>query len=214
MEPGRTRIAILEDQLLMRLSLRELLERGGFEVVGECADLPSFLSQVALCRPNVAIVDLLVDPFGGGASDGLEVVKQLRQLHPETKVIVFSGTTDTALSSRAFQEGAFAFLHKLSTNAEILLKVIRSVVEGRVVPSLPPTRSPLSPLQNISKREREVLSYLASGADNLKIATHLGISERTVRAHVSSLYRKLGSENRTHLALLALQLGLRPPPDV
>ena len=65
----------------------------------------------------------------------------------------------------------------------------------------------------LSARERQVLTYLSAGADNLKISICLKISERTVKAHVSSLYRKLGQENRTQLALLARQLGVRPAAD-
>jgi two-component system, NarL family, nitrate/nitrite response regulator NarL len=79
-------------------------------------------------------------------------------------------------------------------------------------PQLPSSRGPS--LGILSDREREVLAYVAGGVDNLKIAAMLGISERTVKAHVSSLYRKLGSENRTQLALLARELGVRPPEGV
>ena len=204
------RIAVLEDQLLMRVSLRELLERKGFEVVGDFADLPSFLSQANTLLPSVAIVDLGLEAPGGGVGDGLDVLREIRRHHPEIRLIVFSGSSDDGLIEKSLAHGASAFLHKLSTNAETIFETIRQVSGGQVAT---PAAAP-SPLSSLSKREREVLSYLATGADNLKIATHLQISERTVRAHVSSLYRKLGSENRTHLALLALQLGLRPPPHV
>jgi DNA-binding CsgD family transcriptional regulator len=77
------------------------------------------------------------------------------------------------------------------------------------------TDEPLSgPLAHLSAREHEVLRYVAGGADNLKIAACLGITERTVRAHVSALYRKLGGENRAQLALRGRELGARPAPDV
>jgi DNA-binding NarL/FixJ family response regulator len=69
-------------------------------------------------------------------------------------------------------------------------------------------------MSSLTVREREVLAYVSAGADNLKIASHLKISERTVKAHVSSLYKKLGPENRAQLALLARQLGIRPPANV
>jgi DNA-binding NarL/FixJ family response regulator len=69
-------------------------------------------------------------------------------------------------------------------------------------------------LSALTQREREVLAYVAGGADNLKIAAHLQIAERTVKSHVTQLYRKLGAENRTQLALRACHLGVRPPPDL
>ncbi|HVG60038.1 MAG TPA: helix-turn-helix transcriptional regulator, partial [Hyalangium sp.] len=71
-----------------------------------------------------------------------------------------------------------------------------------------------SVLNSLTQREREVLAYVAGGADNLKIAAHLQIAERTVKSHVTQLYRKLGAENRTQLALRACHLGVRPPPDL
>jgi DNA-binding NarL/FixJ family response regulator len=71
-----------------------------------------------------------------------------------------------------------------------------------------------SVLHSLTQREREVLTYVAGGADNLKIAAHLQIAERTVKSHVTQLYRKLGAENRTQLALRACHLGVRPPPDL
>ena len=75
------------------------------------------------------------------------------------------------------------------------------------------TNAELEPV-HLTQREREVLAYVAGGADNLKISAHLQIAERTVKSHVTQLYRKLGAENRTQLALRACHLGVRPPPDL
>jgi DNA-binding NarL/FixJ family response regulator len=121
------------------------------------------------------------------------------------------------------EEGAAGYLHKLSANGDGVLAAVRAVATGsRFFPAAvagdhllepAPARSG-GPLSRLTAREREVLTFVAGGADNLKIASFLQITERTVKAHVSSLYRKLGSENRTQLALLARQLGIRPPPGL
>ncbi len=219
-----TTVSILEDQSLMRQSLSALLEDAGFSVVGQYGDPGSFLSHISSDNPAVAIIDLsLQDRWGQLLQGGLEVVKEVHQRHPQVGVLVFSGSVEPQMVDRCYQEGASGYLDKLSAERESLVGAVQAVARGeRLVPMhlmdsplrvRPP--EPLNPLlQSLTEREREVLSYVAAGGDNLKIAALLNISERTVKAHVSSLYRKLGSENRTQLALLALQLGVRPSSSV
>ncbi|MHB8875003.1 MAG: response regulator transcription factor [Myxococcaceae bacterium] len=221
---GEVRVTILEDQSLMRESLKEVLEHGGLHVVGQYGDPGEFLAHVAVDVPRVAIIDLgLLGPGGRELTDGLSVVKEVRTRHPDVQTLVFSGHAEPETVAMCYREGAAGFLDKLSADGTALVNAVRVVARGeRLFPvhlleaptlSVPP--APISPLlQSLSAREREVLTYVAAGADNLKIATLLRISERTVKAHVSSLYRKLGAENRTRLALCALQLGVRPSSDV
>jgi DNA-binding NarL/FixJ family response regulator len=115
--------------------------------------------------------------------------------------------------------GASAYIDTLNLTESALIEALVMVSQGRrMVPltslDLGRTATQAMPepesLRNLSLREREVLCHLAAGEDNLKIAAMLGISERTVKAHVSNLYRKLGQENRTQMALFAQQLGLKP----
>lgn len=220
------RVAILEDQRLMRDSLAELLATSGIKVVLSAGDPQTFLSRLHQEPPEVAIIDLTLESEDGlTVSDGVVVLRELRQWHPDVRTLVLSGNRNPQVIERCYQEGAAGYLYKLSTDPESLIAAIRAIARGdRLVPlqlahsagdRLPNGQdSGSSNLLHLTAREREVLGYIAGGADNLKIATFLKISERTVKAHVSSLYRKLGPENRAQLALLARQLGVRPPQGI
>jgi DNA-binding NarL/FixJ family response regulator len=212
------RVALLEDQRLMRESLAELLSVAGLNIVLSAGDPSTFLSKLHHDLPEVAVIDLTLESGDGlTVTDGVTVLKELRQWHPDVRALVLSANRDPQVIERCYLEGAAGYLYKLSTDPESLVAAIRAVARGdRLVPlqlanSTPERTEGSSSLLHLTAREREVLAYIAGGADNLKIATFLKISERTVKAHVSSLYRKLGPENRAQLALLARQLGVRPP---
>lgn len=212
------RVTILDDHKLVRDGLSEMLTREGIEVVAVYGEPQPFLDGLSNDRPNVAIVDLLLQD-----ASGLEVVRKVHDRHPEIHVLVLTGSTDPEVVQRCMEVGAAGFLDKLSAGSKAVAEAVRGIEAGRgVFPvdslgtllaqarerSEPPAEPEL--LRVLSVRERQVLSFVAEGADNLKIAALLGITERTVKAHVSSLYRKLGAENRTQMALLAHDLGLRP----
>ena len=223
-ERAQTRLAVFEDQPLMRQAISMALVEAGFEVVGQYADLPEMVARAGVDKPAVAVVGLnLHEANGTLLPDGVALIREMRQRFPEVKILVFSGAADGETVDRCYREGAFGFVDKRAAGAGELLAAVRAVSHGERIMPLNLLRSPFAPsrrepepiiLQSISLREREVLSYVAAGADNLKIAAMLHISERTVKAHVSSLYKKLGSENRTQLALAALHLGVRPPIEV
>jgi DNA-binding NarL/FixJ family response regulator len=154
----------------------------------------------------------------------ISILREARQFHPDISLLVISSNTEPSAVQRCFDAGATGYLDKFSTGCDSVVNAVKAVARGdRVFPpdilgSLLHASAQSDPgvpkLASLSARERQVLGYLAGGADNLKISICLKISERTVKAHVSSLYRKLGQENRTQLALYARQLGVRPPPDV
>ena len=139
-------------------------------------------------------------------------------------MLVVASSADPHGMEQCLQAGASGYINAQSSGVDSLLGAVRSLAQGtHVLPSElvdtllrvdPRTGAAAHLLSLLSAREREVLGYVAAGADNLKIASLLGISERTVKAHVSSLYRKLSQENRTQLALLARQLGVRPMANV
>ena len=221
------RVAILEAHRLMRDSMAELLERSGFRVVATAGEPELFLQRIGGANPQVVILDLALElPSGSGPTGGLSVLRELRQYHPDVRPIVFSASREQAAIDSCLQEGAWAFLDKVGTGHDTLVQTVDAICSGERMVSQPFLQRSLRPLDEqssgtgsslmsaLTMREREVLAYVAAGADNLKIASHLKISERTVKAHVSSLYKKLGSENRAQLALLARQLGIRPAPNV
>lgn len=222
MTPSPTlRVSLLQEQALLRDCLARVLEsHGGLTVVGQYGDPRRFLTQLELDRPQVAVVDVL----GDGAAR-LPLLRETCQFHPDLQVLALTDNAPPEVIDGCFQAGVSGCVDARSSLCEAFVEALHAVARGqRVFPGqffetlLQPRSQSENPaasvLAGLSAREREVLTYLAAGADNLKIASLLRISERTVKAHVSSLYRKLGQENRTQLALHARQLGIRPPAEV
>jgi DNA-binding NarL/FixJ family response regulator len=218
------RVAILEDHRLVLETLTELLRQRGLQVVATASDPESFLGRIGGQEVDVVLIDLVLNgPAGAYDGGGVAILRELRQYHPNVRPIVLSGQQDPRVVDECLREGAWGFLDKQGGSLDAILDMIRAVASGKRLftenmltsaPERGSTGNGVSLLDGLTVREREVLSYLSAGADNLKIASHLRISERTVKAHVSNLYRKLGPENRAQLALLARQLGLHPPAHV
>jgi two-component system, NarL family, nitrate/nitrite response regulator NarL len=218
------RVGILEDQQLFLESMVTLFESAGLEVVIRSSSVEQFLSQTRQQPPDVAVVDLrLEDPDGQKLADGCRAVELLHDFHPQVRPLVLSANRDAAEVERCIRAGAAGYLCKQTVSCAELLEAVERVAKGErlVPPDLFP--SPLGAeaapssrdgLHQLTSREREVLGYIASGADNLKIAVCLGITERTVKAHITSIYRKLDVENRTQMAMLACQLGVERPTNV
>jgi two-component system nitrate/nitrite response regulator NarL len=214
------KVALLDTHLLNREALAQTLENQGVDVVAQHGEIRMFLADLEREHPAVAVVDVP----SGEPVEGLTVLQETHQFHPWVRLLVITDSNEQSLMDRCFQNGASGYLNSRTTHPRALVEAIHalargdSVLPGAVVESLLRVRDlpngPRSKLGVLSAREREVLTYLAAGVDNLKIATILRVSERTVKAHVSSLYRKLGQENRTQLALLARQRGVRPPENI
>jgi DNA-binding NarL/FixJ family response regulator len=172
----------------------------------------------------VALVDLRLEhPDSQEVSSGFRAVEMLHDFHPQVKPLVLSANRDPLEVERCFRAGAVGYLCKQNVSCAELLEAVERVARGErlVPPELFPSPvlgeqpgSARGALQQLTLRERQVLGYVASGADNLKIAVCLGITERTVKAHITSIYRKLDVENRTQMAMLACQLGVERPATV
>ncbi len=219
---GPITVGILEDHRLMLQSLIWLLEGAGFVVTAKSGDPHTFLAQIAERPPQVALIDLTLESFTNApTASGVEVVRELRENHPQIRSLVLSATHTTEMVDRCYHEGAAGYLYKLTATRETLTDAIREVAMGKrlfpvqllasSVSDGPSTDRRPSLLDGVTDREREVLAYRSTGADNVQIAKALGITERTVKAHVSNLYRKLRMKNRVELALLARQHGLKVP---
>jgi two-component system nitrate/nitrite response regulator NarL len=225
MEPGSPiRVGILEDQQIMLESLVSIFESSGIEVIARSSSVADFLSRTRQEAPDVAVVDLRLERMDSQeVADGYRAVELLHDFHPQVRSLVLSAHRDPMEVERCFQAGAAGYLCKQSVGCATLLEAVERVARGeRLVPpelfSSPMVVEDSSPargaLQRLTLREREVLGYVASGADNLKIAVCLGITERTVKAHITNIYRKLDVENRTQMAMLACQLGVERPVNV
>jgi DNA-binding NarL/FixJ family response regulator len=208
----------------MRETLTEVFQTSGIEVAFSAGDPAEFLSRLGEARPDVALVDLTLESaHGTSLPSGLTALGEIQRWHPNVRVVVLSGARAPEVVERCYQHGAAGYLYKLTSNIDTLVSTVQAVARGERLALLGSLRAVASEssgghaeaqLGALTHREREVLAYVGGGADNLKIATHLKITERTVKAHVSALYRKLGPENRAQLALLARQLGIQPPMNI
>jgi two-component system nitrate/nitrite response regulator NarL len=225
----RIRVAILEDQQVFRECLVAVLEGAGIEVVAACGQTAAFLARVRETPPDVALLDLRLEvPGHDEAASGLTALQCLHDFYPNVKSVVMSGNQDSELVEQCLHVGAAGYLWKQTVGLREVVETVQRVARGERL--LPVGLSWMSPMQDfhaqpvqestggelgkLTLREREVLGYIAAGADNLKIAACLGITERTVKAHITSIYKKLGPENRTQLAVLACQLGVQRPATV
>ena len=218
---GQIRVGVLEDQQIFRETLISMFEGAGMKVVARASNVQGFLGQVDEVKPDVVVVDVrLESPDSQEVGDGLHVVEMLRDRHPNVRSLVLTSFREMETVERAFKAGASGYLCKLNVSCEELVGAVQRVARGEwlvppefVGPPKPAREERTSALMRLTLREREVLGYVAAGADNLQIAARLDITERTVKAHVSNLYRKLGVNNRVEMAMLGLQLGL-PRPEM
>ena len=193
------------------------------EVVARCSTVEEFLARTQQRPPDVALVDLRLEIGTEQVDSGFRAVELLHDFHPSVRSLVLSANRDADTAERCFRAGASGYLCKMNVSCSTVVEAVSRVARGErlVPPELFPSPSAQSAesagggvLGRLTPREREVLGFIASGADNLKIAACLNITERTVKAHITNIYRKLGPENRTQMAVLACQLGIERPAVV
>jgi len=199
------RILVVEDHNVVRQGLMALL--GGapdIEIVGSAGDGHEAIEKFRALSPDVTLMDLQMPRMGG-----VDSITAIRAEFPQARFIVlttFDGDEDIY---RALQAGAKAYLLK-GMEVEELLTAIRAVHAGRalVPPSIAEKLAMRVGAQELTAREIGVLERIVAGRANKEIATDLNISEATVKSHVNSLLSKLGVDDRTHAAVVALQRGI------
>lgn len=221
------RVSVLEGQWSAYKGLAEGLRGEGLQVMSVERDVRALLDSLGTDPPQVAVLD--VEPDGNTAegcsvTEGLSLLREARKRRLEVRMLMLSAVSTPEIISQCFDEGASGYLFRVGLGVGSVVTAIQGLVKGERLFPVQLLRNdfeqpavvtqPASVLNTLTQREREVLCYVAGGADNLKIAAHLQIAERTVKSHVTQLYRKLGAENRTQLALRACHLGVRPPPDL
>jgi DNA-binding NarL/FixJ family response regulator len=197
-------VLIVDDHPVVRRGLRALLEvQEGIEVAGEAGDGDTALALAAEHTPDVILLDLKLPGV-----DGIAVLGALKARDSTARVLVLTSATEPALASLALRSGAAGLLYK-DVDPDALVRAIRSVHDGHLllaaeaaVTLMPASGSGLDAL---TSREREVLTELTHGRSNREVARALRISEKTVKAHVSSVLAKLGVQDRTQAALLAVR---------
>jgi DNA-binding NarL/FixJ family response regulator len=194
---GRTRVVVADDDVLFREGLAGLLERAGFEVVGRCGDASELVALVRERRPELAIVDIRMPP--NLAIDGLEAARAIREEVPETAILVLSAHVEVEDAMGILGGGARTgyLLKSRVTDVDDFVETLERVVNGgsaidpALVQELVAARRANDPLEDLSPREREVLTLMAEGRSNAGIARRLWVAEGTVETHVRSILRKL-----------------------
>jgi DNA-binding NarL/FixJ family response regulator len=210
---SRTRVVLADDEVLLREGLASLLERSGFEVVGQCGDGAELLALVREQRPQLAVIDVRMPPTH--TTEGLDAARAIREELPDTAILVLSAHVEVehAMDLLASGQGSGYLLKSRVTDVgeftETLERIVKggSVVDPALVQELVAARRAADPLEEITTREREVLSLMAEGRSNAGIGRELWVTEGTVEKHVHSILSKLSlsdtqDDHRRVLAVL------------
>jgi DNA-binding NarL/FixJ family response regulator len=222
MEPHTIRIALADDDVLLREGLARLLEESGFEVVGQAGDAPELLELVRASTPDVVIVDIRMPP--DHETEGLEAARVIREEFPDAGILVLSAHVEVeeAMGLLAGGQRIGYLLKSRVTDVGGLVDAVEriasggSVVDPGLVEELVAARRRDDPLEELTPREREVLGLMAEGRSNAGIARRLFVTEGTVEKHVHSILGKLrlpetDDDHRRVLAVIAFLDGRQPP---
>ena len=210
------KLLIADDHLIIRQGLRLILEtENDFEIVGEASDGAEALHLCASLNPDVVLMDLRMPGM-----DGLSAIEKLHEVQPEIAVVILTTFNEDALMLRGLQAGARGYLLK-DTDRASLFDTIRAAARGETLlkPEImaralnlagTPHQSGATANAELTEREQEVLQAVARGERSKEVAFHLGISERTVKAHLANIYAKLGVDSRAAAIAIAAQKGLLP----
>jgi DNA-binding NarL/FixJ family response regulator len=203
-----TRIVLIEDHPALRKGLGLLLRSRGCDVLATAGDAAGARELVETHAPQVAVIDVHL-----GSESGIALTRELTEHHPETRVVLYTGSEADSLVREGLDAGAFGYLLK---NGEIdeLLEGIAAAAAGRrhVDPRLRAAAAGPRPVL-LSKRERQIMDLLASGLTGEQVAERLVLSAETVKTHVRNAMGKLEATTRVHAVALALRDGqISPPP--
>ena len=207
------KIMIADDHSMIREGLKSLLElEGDIQVVAEAEDGVDCLEKLKICTPDVLLLDINMP-----RKNGLEVLQTLKSSKSKVKVLVLTVHNEVEYLMKAVDIGVDGYILKDSESAE-LKKAIFSIVEGEnyIQPSLIPSLNSKmieknrdeGKIESLTKRELEVLKLLAVGMYNKEVAEKLNISERTVKNHVSNIFKKIEVTDRTQAAVFAIRNNL------
>jgi DNA-binding NarL/FixJ family response regulator len=192
------RVVLADDDVLLREGLASLLDRYGFDVVGQVGNGTELLASVRSVRPDLAIIDIRMPPTH--TTEGLVAARIIREELPETSIIVLSAhvEVDQAMELLAGGQGLGYLLKSRVTDVTDFIETVEritagaSVVDPSLVQELVRAHRRRDPLDVLSPREREVLALMAEGASNAGIARRIFVTEGTVEKHVRSILTKLG----------------------
>lgn len=213
MSDAQTKVFVVDDHELVRKGLIDLINfEPDLNVIGSASDYDEALVNVAVCLPDVAVVDVSLP---GG--NGIELCKELSSQHPGLRIIILTSFLDDEAQLGAALNGAWAFLLKDIKNLD-LLNVIRRVGAGErlldiasisdITSRLRGSNNPASEIYELSDQELKVVRYIGLGMTNRQVGTEMFLAEKTIKNYVSSILRKLGLDRRSQVAALAVRLGV------
>lgn len=197
-------ILVVDDHAIIRKGLTDLFDaRTDFEVVGTAPDGDEAVRQAAQSQPDVVLMDLSMPGI-----DGVEATRQLLEASPNSKVVILTSFTEADRITAAVRAGAVGYLLK-DAEPEALIAGVQSAAAGhapfdaRAASALLPGQASAYSAQRLTARELEILKLLVEGLPNKTIARRLGISEKTVKTHLTNVYAAIGVADRTSAAIWA-----------
>jgi two-component system, NarL family, response regulator LiaR len=211
----KTRILIVDDHAMLREGMRNLLEKEkDFDLVGEAADGEEAVRLAGKLKPDIIIMDIVMPKL-----NGIEATKQIKQVSPSTALLILTAYSDIRYIIGLLEAGACGYLLKNSPGKDVI-RAIRAVRSGESVLDSEVTRKLVQRLANLSKspderessgqltsREIEILKWAARGLSNKELSEKLFISLRTVKAHMTNIFNKLGCSSRTDAIIKGLKQG-------
>lgn len=212
---GQIKVLLVDDHTLLRQGLRKLLElEPSLEVVGEAGNGQEAIQKTQELNPDVVLLDINMPGM-----NGVEVTALLKSSHPETKIIILTIHKDDEYVFEAVKAGASGYLLK-DVETQELVKAVEAVFRGESIVDPAIASRLLKEFSRISKggsdtnhdslteREKEILKLLVQGLSNREVAEKLFISEKTVKNHISNIFRKMEVTDRTQAVVKALKLGM------
>lgn len=209
------RTLLIDDHALFRMGLAGLLERRGIQVVAATGSGEEGLRVARELNPDVILLDMRMPEM-----DGLDILRELRKHGVTAPVVMLTTSQEEPDLVAALRSGAQGYLLK-DIDPDDLIAALQKAIKGetvvapqvagmlaRFVRGAAPSPGPLTPLSELTPREREILKHLAEGQSNKVIARALTITDGTVKLHVKSILRKLGVSSRVEAAVMAVEHGI------
>lgn len=203
--PPIIRVLVVDDHPLLREGIAAVLAgQPDMDLVGEACDGADAIDRHAALRPDVTLMDLQMP-----GTDGIQAIRAIRKAVPDARIAILTTYRGDVRALHAIEAGAQGYLLKSALRKE-LIEAIRALAAGR---RYFPAEIATELANHIGKdvltpREIQVLQHLAAGLANKQVASELGVSEDTVKGHVSSVMEKLGASNRTHAVALGIERGI------
>jgi DNA-binding NarL/FixJ family response regulator len=214
----KARILVVDDHAIFREGVTLLLHRDPqIHVIAEAANAQDAVALAAKEQPDIILLDVDLAGF-----DALDIIESLQAAAPQTRIVLLTGVRGAELQTRALKLGARGFVSK-EQSAEVLLKAVRKVREGELWFDRGTVDTAVTRLlrgdpddgavaTSFTRREFEIVRLIGDGMKNDEIAERLGVSEKTIRNHLTIIFEKAGIHDRLHLAIYAYRHGLAKLP--